>query len=124
MAFGVDACSIQQVQPPTVISRSYVGERNEVANEMRLIEISGLDCKLSPIECCRVSDLADCMLESPYAGEDLRGQADFGIEQPDQASLTQTDRRGDISRPGLAVRCREHVERAANGAVAARKGGK
>src|SRR5919199_3074936 len=91
MAFGVNACAIELLLPPQVLGWAHTRKCNEIANEMRLVEISALDCKLRPIGPGLALRLTHGILEPPYATEQLRRQPDLTRKQLDETPLAQAD---------------------------------
>lgn len=57
------------------------GERPEIMNKMRLIEVAGIQGDIRPFDVRTGSDASQCLLEAIYAAEKFGRQADLAIEK-------------------------------------------
>ena len=71
------------------------GEGAEVVDEMRLIEVAARQCNLRPVDAaigaCRAEDVAQNLLETLHATEQLRRQADMLRKQLNEMAIAESD---------------------------------
>jgi hypothetical protein len=109
VTFGVDSGAIQFLLPPKVRGWANTRKSDEVANEMRLVEVAALGCELRPIGSGLDLRSIHGMLESPHATEKLRRQPDLICEQLDKTALAQADLACHISCLRLTARPNQSV---------------
>lgn len=95
-----------------VARRRETGERTEVVNEVRLIEIAGIEGNEGPIDRLPAMRARDRVLEAADSAEPFWRETDLDLESLDESFRTHADRASDpayVRRPWSAGEGRQGI---------------
>jgi hypothetical protein len=111
IALEVDAAFLKTLLVGEVGRGRQTRERDEVVDEMRLVEVSTLQCQLRPVRDAVPPQQAESAVKPLDTTEELRRHTNLGGETLDEASPAETSAVADVANRRAPTRTHELVER-------------
>src|SRR2546421_7769932 len=99
VVFGPQSLFRKRTLAGDILRGAEAGECEEVANQVRLIEIPALEGERWPVRGCASPNQDQRALKSSHAAEQLRSDTHFLFENGDKAPLTQADQSRHLTGP-------------------------